>query len=454
MRLRFLLALSLLPLLAFAAPDRLKYLETEVTRAEAQAAGAKLALAGGAVDAYLGSAAAKQFDSAANDSASDLPAEVSAILQRAGIDPDRMGASDADEKAAYAALGFAIFKVCDGEHAALLRLRTLWSARAFDLGYLSLTTEEKTQFSPDVIRRARAELLPIAYGYVDSWLTITATAVGCAPQALRYADFALADATDELTDGILGMTRSGLLLKATDGNAARMAQALDARAKAMALFLHAARKLAAFSESNGLQSKADARAQLETFEDYDVEFKRTVSLTQTPIWRVAASANPKVSEHGLLCNLGPWMSRLVAGFLVPEWPSALAVLSAKEQHEAAAAYALAELFDAPNKLSGFNSGVSMLDQPKANTLVWRAYGATETKLELERAANSITLSAPENGVAIVKLFGHAFLLPSANRNNRMPAQGIHWYTLAEIQADFRDSYAYRELSGATLGKQQ
>ena len=79
-------------------------------------------------------------------------------------------------------------------------------------------------------------------------------------------------------------------------------------------------------------------------------------------------------------------------------------------------------------------------------VIWQAYGKTETRAELKRAANSIALSAPENGVAIVKIFGHAFRLVSGKNNSLEQINKTHWFTLPEIKANFRQSWAFRRLS--------
>ncbi len=85
MRIQFLLLSCLLPLLA-AGADTLSYLDYQVTRAQAQAAGTKLAAAGRELDIYLASDAAKHFDADESDNDGFLPSEVFAILARSGID--------------------------------------------------------------------------------------------------------------------------------------------------------------------------------------------------------------------------------------------------------------------------------------------------------------------------------------------------------------------------------
>ena len=450
MRIQFLLLSCLVPLLAAAGQDKLKYLDYEVTRTQAQAAGAKLAVAGRALDVYLASDAAKRFDSEESDNDESLPPAVNAILARAGIDLENIGElSESTDTTSVSAFGYAVFKVCDGENAALLQLRKAWVARAFDISFLSLSTDEKTQFSQAVVAQGRAEILPVAQAYVDSWLAVAAMKVGCAPQAMRYADFALADSTNTFADGILGMTRSGLLLNAAKNSDAQIEIALAARKKAMAEFLRGGDAFATIAVQAGLVGTKAAFNEdyLNDFEMYDTEFKRILSVSQTPVWRVKADVSAKVTEIRLSkCGTGTWISQLIADFLAPEWPTALAVLHAKGQDEVVAAYELAEWFNTENKLSGFNNHLSVFENVDKE-LVWQAYGQAETKAEFERAAYAITLSAPENGLAIVKIFGHEFLLASGERNSPVLPSPTRWYTLTEIQANFRDSYPFKALTG-------
>jgi len=294
----------------------------------------------------------------------------------------------------------------------------------------------------------RTELLPVAQAYLDSWLTIAAVKFGCTQQAMRYADFVLADSTNEFADGILGMTRSGLLLSAAENREAQIETALAARAKAMAQLRRGVDKLAMMAVKTGLvATKEDFSAEYSGgVEVYDAEFKSTLSRLQSPVWRVESDVLAKVTDtRRNICGTGAWMTAVIAAFLAPEWPTALAVLSAKQQVEVVAAYKLADWFDTKNQLSAFNNHLSELESKE---LIWQAYGKAETKAEFERAANAITLSAPENGLAIVKLFGHEFLLASGENNSQEPSTGTRWFTLAEIQANFRKVSVFKVLTGA------
>ena len=450
MRLPCLALSCLLPLLALAGQDQLKYLDYQVTRAQAEAAGAKLAVAGRELDAYLASDAAKRFDSDASESSGTLPPEVNAIFARAGIDAENVGdLFESTDASSVSASGYAVFKICDSENSALLQLRKDWAARMFELVLLTRTEADKEQYSQMALAGSRGELLPVVQAYFDSWLAISAVKFGCKQQAIRYADFVLADSTNEFADGILGMTRSGLMLNAAKNSEAQIEIALDARAKAIAQFLRGGDKLATFAVKTGLvATKEEARSDyLSGFQDYDAEFKR--ALSQPPVWQVNVDILAEVIDTGRKRPwIGEWLTAAFAGFLAPEWPAALTVLRAKHQDQAVAAYVLAKIFDTTNKLSAYNGHLSELETAlESRDLIWQAYGKAETQAELQRAANAITLSAPENGLAIVKLFGHEFLLASGEHNSQEPSRPTRWYTLAEIQANFRDSYAFKALAG-------
>jgi hypothetical protein len=86
------------------------------------------------LDVFLASDSAKQFN--ADESDEELPAEVIAIMSRTGIDSD-------SGESAIPVIGTMLFKICDGENAALLQLRAQWVARIADLAFVSSSTEEK-----------------------------------------------------------------------------------------------------------------------------------------------------------------------------------------------------------------------------------------------------------------------------------------------------------------------
>ena len=447
MRVQFFVLSCLLPMFAMAGQDRLKYLDYEVTRAQAQAAGLKLASAGLELDVYLASDAAKNFDSDGDE----LPPEVKSILKRAGIDTENSDGLDEDTKA-LAVIGALVFKVCDGENAALLQLREAWAGRLFELLMLSMGADLKAEVSSTVLRQIRAELLPIAHAYLDSWLATAALKVNCAPQALRYADFALADSTNAFADGILGMTRSGLLLDTANGSEGQIVAVLQARRKSLSAITREAKllilKLQKWDPDFKGDSSEDVAETFDLIDQYDDEFTRLTTQTQSPIWRVGAAAAPKISTIGhWRCGTSAAMADIFLAFAAPSWPNATAVLKARDADQPLAAYALARSFETENQIS-FTNRERFWDDESSNTNdVWQAYGKAETRAEFERAANAITLSAPENGLAIVKLFGHEFLLASGEHNSQEPSQPTRWYTLAEIQANFRGSYLFKALTG-------
>ncbi len=82
-------------------------------------------------------------------------------------------------------------------------------------------------------------------------------------------------------------------------------------------------------------------------------------------------------------------------------------------------------------------------------IIWRAYGKAETAAEIQRAASSIELTAAENGLAIVRIFGHEFLLASGTEDTVKTNSSLHqtqWHTRAEIIDNFRVSSEFQALS--------
>ncbi len=446
MRVQFFALGCLLPLLALAGQDRLKYMDYQVTRAQAQAAGVKLAIAGRELDAFLGSDAAKNFDSDGDE----LPPEVNAIFARAGFDLQNIGElNESEDSTSISALGFAVFKICDGENSALLQLRKVWARRMLELGMLTEGAESKAKMSRE---RIGTEVLPIIQAYFDSWLATAATHVSCSPQALRYADFALADSTNALADGILGMTRSGLLLDTANGSEGQTVAVLQARRKSLSAIIREAKLLIPKLQKWDPEFESDFSATdvAETFDlinQYDDEFTRLVTQMRSPIWRVGATAAPKIATIGhWRCGTPAAMADIFLAFAAPSWPNATAVLKARDANQILAAYTLARWFETENQISFTNRERFWVEESSTTNYVWQAYGKAETRAEFERAANTITLSAPENGLAIVKLFGHEFLLASGEHNSREPTTATRWYTLAEIQANFRNSSVFKVLT--------
>jgi hypothetical protein len=444
-----------------------------VTRQQAQLAGEKLARAAGELDAYLASEAATRFNAEASDTIEELPPQVEVILERAGIGLDDVGElpNQIDEKSDFSrlsVLGYVIFKVCDGEYAQLEQLRDAWVARAFEVGFLTLSNAEKTQFSKAVVRQIRSKILPVAAAYADSWLAIAAVNAGCTRRAIDYTSFVLAPTAHEARDerqskvapknnfgsGILAMTRSGLQLNTAKNDSVRINTALEARTIAIAQLLRGVGEYKVFLTQAGVTGANESMLDLErTFDDYNEEFVRVTSRRRPLIWRTDSRTplltNALRNRHG-----GGWWQYLAAYFMAPQWPRAINVLRARGMDKAAAAYALAALFDTKRKLSAFNG-----DEKSNCDVVWQAYGKAQTYAALEHAAATITLSAPElsycrvcqgkqNGLASVKLFGHTFLLPSGESSSQDPATATRWFTLAEIKANFRASQAFSCLTQA------
>lgn len=155
-----------------------------------------------------------------------------------------------------------------------------------------------------------------------------------------------------------------------------------------------------------------------------------------------------VSINRLRCGTGAALYRLYLGLAMPKWPSAQAVLHALGDHQSLAAFALADMFDSDDPVSRLMHQPIWAGENDPETVIWQVYGKSETKAELERAAAGIVLTAPESGIAIVQIFGHSFQLASGEIDYQETSPGTRWFTLAEIQTNFRVSYAFKALSDA------
>jgi hypothetical protein len=452
MRFVCLVALLFISLGAAAkGPERLNFREFSATRSESAAFAIKLEIAGRKLDAFLASEEAKQFGNDP-DAMEDLPIAVMTIFSELGF----AGDDELVEGKFANAAGSLLFKLCDGENAALTRVRAAWSERIFALGVISMRAEEEIELTPAQANQAHQLLQPVLTGFIDSWITTAGNYVGCTQQAINFAEFASADHSNRFAKAMLGMTQSGLLLALADGNENRVAEALRKREQSLAKFLIEANRM--FLELQALNPTASAEMgdtvaeMLEPFTNYDTEFKRVTARRLSPVWRADLQAPAKIHViRRLTCGFGTGFADLFTVLIAPNWPSATAVLQARDAHEAAAAYALAALFNTTNKLSAINSmPLAVRQGMDERDIVWRAYGKAETAAEMQRAAASIELTAAQNGLAIVRIFGHEFLLTSGTedtvKTNSSPIQ-TQWYTRAEIIDAFRASSEFRALSG-------
>jgi hypothetical protein len=169
---------------------------------------------------------------------------------------------------------------------------------------------------------------------------------------------------------------------------------------------------------------------------------RQVSLgTQTPRWTVYRSTGQaKVSRH-LYDHypLAVLFGEMGDAAMFPAWPNEVVLLLAEGQAEAAAAYALADLFEirqAPNSSFQYDEA----------ELVWQVYGKEATQSAIEAAAQNIeVLQIGDERLAILTLFGHEFALTSGRVDRG--SEDTQWLEQAEIEAEFRRSSASLGLSG-------
>lgn len=400
--------------------------------------------------------------------------EYEQTLDRVGASFDRYLATDEDDRAAAwltvsASLdqllpeidpeskqtarlaGLIAITLCDGDHSKLLAQRSAWSERlmATDQTVLSDLPFELSEPLTDDEEKSAADWLK---AIVDGWALRLAVHAGCSDQALDYANAARSTLNTQLARASLDLSLSGLLLERSVGRAASLRDALQLRERAFKSWREALNALAASrSETrpwNEYSFGGWIEFALEQSAKYDVEFRRLVKVREAPQFRVNPSQSALLrprNTHGF----GTWMIDAMIVLATPNWPSATNVLVARGDGKAAATFALADLFGTPDSLHQGNRAAWGLDLDNAAAkVVGGEYGGKATKAELERAAASIRLSAPTQGLAIATIFGHEILLESGEVE-RGSAGKTTWYTLEQIQANFRKSSAYQALTEET-----
>lgn len=172
--------------------------------------------------------------------------------------------------------------------------------------------------------------------------------------------------------------------------------------------------------------------------DYQQRLQEAVLAPQTPNWRVIAGHTPPRAAGR---KRGQWdwnvMSALLATFL---WPNEVSLLEARGNHQAAAAWALADLFG----LRPRTGLATMSYEPAA--VVWRTYGQTATRTALQQAAEHIHIQPYGQGegtIAWITLFGHELLLESGTQEGKTTT----WWEPAQIREHFMRSATWQALWG-------
>lgn len=201
--------------------------------------------------------------------------------------------------------------------------------------------------------------------------------------------------------------------------------------------IDAAEMLRASKAISKVAEKLAFELPLEALQVYESDLERVLATRASPIWRVRGTEEAKLRTRMLRCGYsGIGLTEL------PAFPSPTEFLYADGQKQAAAAWALAKLFeteDAERSDSSLNYA----------EFVFAAYGRANTALEIERAARSIRLVERENAppLAYISFFEHQFIVESGIKASSIGRNEAKFYTAVEIESEFRGSSVFRQLAG-------
>jgi hypothetical protein len=435
-------AIALFGAVAQAAVNQLTFDDSTITRYQASKRAARVDVMLPKIDAYL---AATTSPAEAAESDENLPLKLTAIIQQGGF--DEFDFNDQWNEA----LSIFYFDLCGGNYTSVTARRRDWGQRLYAI--LRLTqSEESEELSAAQWTKIDAQAPELLHAWFDSLLTKFAMDKGCAPQALAYLDSVTQAATAPVAKAYLQLNQAGARL-AQAGKASELPSILALRREALRALLveltHLQSWLGTIKEVAD-EFGGDAWQELiEILRDYDAEFSTIVQSNQTPAWRVDKLAAPRTRPR-MRCGTMQWMAIVFRVGAFPHLPTAADYLRASGQDDALLAYWLAETLDARQQLSIWNRSFSFdmeLFDPAWRDKVWAMHGKTRTMAELEFAAATITLSAAENGVAIVRLFGQEFQLESGEDQFQ---EGTRWYSKQEIIDEFKRSDLYLLLTGQDL----
>jgi hypothetical protein len=426
--------------IANAAVNQLTFDDTTITKYQAVKRAARVEAMLPKIDTYL-AAATSQAEAAESDE--DLPPKLMEIIQQAGF--DELDFNDQWN----VAISIFYFDLCDGNYTSVTARRRAWGQRLYAI--LRLTqSEEWADLSAAQWKKLDAQAPDLLHAWFDSLLTKFAMDKGCAPQALTYLDSATQAATAPLARAYLQLNQAGARL-AQAGKASELPSILALRREALGTLLveltHLQSWLGTTKEVADEFDGGDEWQELsEILREYDAEFSTIVQSNQTPAWRVDKLAAPRTRPR-MRCGTMQWMAAVFRVGAFPHLPTAADYLRASGQDDALLAYWLAETLDARQQLSIWNRSFSFdmeLFDPAWRDKVWAMHGKTRTMAEMEFAAATITLSAPENGVAVVRLFGQEFQLESGEDQFQ---GGTSWHSRQKIIEDFKQSDLYLLLTG-------
>ena len=179
----------------------------------------------------------------------------------------------------------------------------------------------------------------------------------------------------------------------------------------------------------------------EIVDAYREQLEKVALSGQTPRWDVDPSrATPRAEvmrRYG--CGF-VGLARMLEGFAFPLWPHPVRLLESAGHTDAAAAWALADLF---NEGGIGHSGTAGYD-PAA--LVRRVYGQTAVRAALQQAADQLqVVRQPHGTLAWITVYGQSFVINAGAKDDE--GSDTRWWTVEEIRTALRASGVWQQLWG-------
>jgi hypothetical protein len=403
--------------------------------------------AGLALDQYLARVEAKGW---IYQDIEGLPPELHPILQVLGVNGSASYLQTAEEIAqSFAPL------ICSGQYATVVAQRRAWSSRLFTLA--TLQWQRGSELS-DAWRKIEQDSKEIIAALIDGHLLNAAAQTGCVDAAMRYGQFAQAEfaSSDSLAWNFLAMSRTGIELELTKH--LKLDLLLKTRASAIEVILERwpefSTRIAPLVGSNHALVQFLTRS----FIAYEQQFVAATSPLAKRRLQLGKSTKPQISSAFIVvCRIPYHLGLQFQALMTPRWPSAIGVLQLRGDQDSVVALALAKIFDLNTRLSDAHMLAIDGRWYEPQSLIWATKGLVETRAELERAMRTVRLSAKENGVATITIFGNEILLDSGQETDlgvvwsskTWPSLPIAWFSREKIIDNFRLSPAYLALSGAT-----
>ena len=194
-----------------------------------------------------------------------------------------------------------------------------------------------------------------------------------------------------------------------------------------------------------------------SFIAYDQQFIAATSPSAKHRLQLDLGTRPQVlSTFTVVCRMPYNLGLQFQAIMTPRWPSAIGVLQARGEQDSVVAFALARLFNLNTRLLDVQMLAIDGRWHEPQSLIWQAKGLVETRIELERATHAVMLTAKENGIATITIFGNEILLDSGQESDlgigwqaeTWQSGPITWFSKKQIVENFKSSRAYLDLSGA------